>query len=441
LVFHLYLNAFEGRQSVFIREGGEHWRNSQLRETGSCRLLELRLADGRDLLAGAEHELVPQDHTQLRVTLPTAVAPGHRILLRARFVSVLPALVVRSGFAADYALWGQFFPKLAKLEADGHFESFPYHGLGEFYADFADYELQLELPQAQRLACNADLVRSETRAALRTDTYRGNRLLDVACVSGQRLHVFSFEADHEPRIDVVAEPSFWLAARRQAALARFALRYLGARLGPYPYAALRIAIAPPPARAAAGMEFPGLVTTWGVRTTPPGFFAAVEQDAAVAHEIAHQWFPGLVATHEVRSPWLDEGLAQWLGADVQRAWYAQRSPLARWLWPDPDPFTGMRALSAATHVYTSSLQPAYSYDLPQLVQAVYVRPALLLEAVRKRWGSARLLAALGQYARTHRFGHPTQAQLFESFDHHYWAGFSGRWLLPALRERQSELLP
>jgi hypothetical protein len=75
------------------------------------------------------------------------------------------------------------------------------------------------------------------------------------------------------------------------------------------------------------------------------------------------------------------------------------------------------------------------------VQAVYVRPALLLEAVRKRWGSARLLAALGQYARTHRFGHPTQAQLFESFDHHYWAGFSGRWLLPALRERQSELLP
>jgi aminopeptidase N len=183
------------------------------------------------------------------------------------------------------------------------------------------------------------------------------------------------------------------------------------------------------------MEYPGLVTTWGRKLVPPSCIASDVHDSAVTHEVAHQWFPGVVSSNETAHPWLDEGLAQWLGLQLQRAWYAERWPLCRWLSPAHDDFADMHTLTASTEPpLRSSLLPAYAYDLPHLIEAVYVRPALALEEISKRWGRERLLRALGDYARTQRFASPTPDALFVSFDRVYWSGFSERWLLPALKK-------
>jgi Peptidase family M1 domain len=432
LYFHLYLNAFEGRDTVFIREGGEALRRRTLQRAGRCELQALALADGRDLLAGAQRELVPRDHTQLRVPLPVPVAPGAAIDLHLRFVSELPDLVVRSGVLGDYALWGQFFPKLAKLQADGTLRSFPYHGMGEFYADFADYTVHVSAPAAERLACNGVQVARRSASGQATATYAATRMHDVVCVSGSALRTFRFPSERhgEPDIEMIASASQWLAVHRQAVQARYALRYFAARLGAYPYEVLRIAIAPPHAAAAAGIEFPGFITTRAPRWVWPNARPYFDDDATLFHEIAHQWFPSVVATDEVASPWLDEGLSQWLGADVQRAWYAARSPLARALWTSPDVFDGMRALPKQGEV--SSRWPAHRYALPQLVEAVYARPALLLEALRQRFGAGRLWRALSSYARVHRFAHPAEQDLFDAFDRSYWPGFSDSQVKPGL---------
>jgi aminopeptidase N len=36
--------------------------------------------------------------------------------------------------------------------------------------------------------------------------------------------------------------------------------------------------------------------------------------AVASHEVAHQWFYGLVGNNQGRDPWLDEGLASWAEA-------------------------------------------------------------------------------------------------------------------------------
>jgi hypothetical protein len=76
-----------------------------------------------------------------------------------------------------------------------------------------------------------------------------------------------------------------------------ALRDFEVRFGPYPWETFNLAITP---GLDGGIEFPGLVMqgpdTVG-RTTP--------------HEVAHQWFYGLVGGNQGRDPWLDEGLASY----------------------------------------------------------------------------------------------------------------------------------
>ena len=68
--------------------------------------------------------------------LPRDVQPGETIALDVVWDDKLPAVVERTGFDGSFHMIAQWFPKLAKIEADGTFAHFPFHHLGEFYADW-----------------------------------------------------------------------------------------------------------------------------------------------------------------------------------------------------------------------------------------------------------------------------------------------------------------
>jgi peptidase M1-like protein len=157
----------------------------------------------------------------------------------------------------------------------------------------------------------------------------------------------------------------------------------------------------------------------------------VVQDVVTAHELSHQWFALLLASHETETPVLDEGLAEWAGLDVLREKYG-RSFFAGWLGLPLDLFELHRAAYARAAKTRSSLDPAYVYKPEELSTAVYVRPALALESIARTWGRSRLHAALGAYARGARFGHPKLDDLWTAIDDGYWRGFSKQVLKPAL---------
>src|SRR5690606_29830457 len=105
------------------------------------------------------------------------------------------------------------------------------------------------------------------------------------------------------------------SARPEAARARFVacegLRRLGARYGAHPYPRLTIILPAEGAAGAAGMEYPTLFPSTSEPPLMPGVRWASVEDTT-AHELAHQWFQGLVATDEVRWPMLDEGVSSWV---------------------------------------------------------------------------------------------------------------------------------
>ncbi|HET8940031.1 MAG TPA: M1 family metallopeptidase [Polyangiales bacterium] len=434
LDFHLYLNAFRDTRSVFMREGGARLRGQTLRRPGSLIVTALRSAQGLDLAQplAVQTELVRGDFTQLRVRLPLPVQPGAALDIELEFHAELPRLVARAGFSDDFFMLGQWFPKLAKLGDDGRFVSFPYRGFGEFYADFADYTFTLRVPNEYKVAASGDCQTVSSDAKLRTERCRAEHVHDVAWAA------YPYFVEHVVQVAGVTlklygPRGYGPALSRQARVLAQAMPYFEERYGPYPYRSLSAIIPPREAYAASGMEYPTLFTSGGPWWALPSWLPDPQQDIVSIHELAHQWFSGMLASNEEAHPFLDEGLAQWTSLDFLQSYYASPPFISALFSFSFGPFQVLRAAYAARpHSAPSSLLSAERYSATTLAHAAYVRPALVLDRIAERRGLPQLTAAVSRYAKQQRFRHPAPKDLYAAFDSGLGPGWGNRVLKAAL---------
>jgi hypothetical protein len=132
--------------------------------------------------------------------------------------------------------------------------------------------------------------------------YQATAVADFALSVGNFQTVTGVVPSGSAQVQVSVGVSTSLGDNPQAYFDRIAssLDLFGTLYGAYPYPSLSFAITPD---LGGGIEYPMHVMqgpgTTG-RTTP--------------HEVAHQWFYGLVTNNQGRSPWLDEGLASYAEA-------------------------------------------------------------------------------------------------------------------------------
>ena len=80
-----------------------------------------------------------------------------------------------------------------------------------------------------------------------------------------------------------------------------AMRSHVARFGPFPYPRLVVAVLPD---IRGGIEYPGAIELG----------TSQDDEATLSHEVAHEWFYGLVGNDQARDPWLDEAFATYAEA-------------------------------------------------------------------------------------------------------------------------------
>jgi len=178
-----------------------------------------------------------------------------------------------------------------------------------------------------------------------------------------------------------------------------ALSVYSRRFGPYPYNELDVVATP---TSAGGIEYPGVVAiaSWLYDQNPGGFF-----ELAVAHEVAHQWFYGLVGSDQIDDPWLDEALAQYCsflyfgdihgsiaGGVVLRAFRTQWKSL-----PDEEDMP----IGLPVAAYTPK---AYS-------AIVYGKGPLFFQALRERMGDEAFFRFLRRYVAENRYDIATPERL------------------------------
>ncbi len=434
LWLHQYLQAFAHPGTLYLRDAARRHGRGQLGAPGGLaveRLLAHELGDVDLWPQRAPHSPGdPADDTDIRVPLPRPVAPGEALTLTASFVARLPGLVERTGYVRRFAFAGQWFPKLARLEPDGTWAHFAFHPQAEFYADFGDYDVSLDVP--------AELVVGATgeRVEDRVDGERRHLRL-VA----RRVHDFAWTAwdgfrEHEESLGGVTVRVLYPRGHgRNVAHALAALRFAWPRLteryGPYPYSTLTVVHPPAFADAAGGMEYPTLITTGGPWFASLGTRAV---ESVTIHELGHQWFYGLLASNEHQSPVLDEGLTSYVEGRLLREAYGAGSAVA---WPGL-----MISMDALRRAHAAALahddvvtQPAPDFaDFSSIGALVYSKAAVTLDTLGYAHGEAALDRALGRYAREQRFGHPRLSDLLAAVEREMGAEAKGQ-LAGALGER------
>ncbi len=327
LPLHLYLNAFKGPESLFMKEGGgKLWsdRREAIAEPsawGYCRLLRARMEGGD--LDGHNGE----DETVRWLRLPRPVLPGETIHLEITWENRYPKVLARSGWSGTFLMSGQWFPKVGVYQGD-RWNCHAYHANTEFFADFGVYDVALSLPNALGLAHTG----TQTNFVTEIEQDPKRPLNVIWRLHAEDVHDFAWavmpeESWRKPAMFEYrgVQVFYYLNGanrgnlQRQRRAVENALRWSEGWYFRYPYPTLTVIDPPKDARGADGMEYPTLITAGSVAFDPLGVRLAPE--AVAIHECGHQFFYGMLASNELEEPWLDEGFTSWFTHKVMERSY------------------------------------------------------------------------------------------------------------------------
>ncbi len=412
---HLYMNAFESPDTIFRRVPATGMRGEDIvRAPGSIEVSRMRWveAGGVDVWPADAHTPEdPRDRTDIEVPLPRVIAPGEAATFDVVFETKLPSIALRTGYFNRFHMVAQWFPKLAKLEESGRFAHFPFTRYSEFYADFGDYDVTVDVPEAFAVGATGTAIAEERGDGRRTTRFTQRAVIDFAFAAWD-----GFDEKQRTARGVTIRCLFPRGLDRLAEVeldaAAKGLAFFSDELGDYPYDRLTIVHPPDGADEAGGMEYPTLITTGGSGAL--GLVPALFLEGLTLHELAHQWFYGLVATNEHDSPFLDEGLTTYMTGRALDAIYGPRqvAPIA----PFPVDLAEIER-AAQLGKYRDAPVTSGAAEFPTgdaYGRLVYFRTATTLRTVDRVFDGAagRTISA---YARKHRFGHPSTRDFFDAF--------------------------
>ena len=395
---HLYLNAFAGPETLFMKSSRGRLRVSSAdpSQPGWIRVGTVRGAGG-DL----KHELL-EDRTVMQVRLPRPLAPGAHARLTIPFTSRLPRVFARTGHADEFFMVAQWYPKVGMLRRDGTWDCRPFHAHEEFFGPFGVYRLTLEAPARYRVGATGVLLGSEQRGSARVHRFLAEDVHDFALAAWPHF-TERWSRQGRVRLRLLSVPGREALGSRLLDEAERSLDWLQRRLSPYPYSQITLVDVPTAALGAAAMEYPTLFTTWMPWGLPRGVRVG---EHIVVHELVHQYFQGMVASNEVEHPWLDEGVASYVtGLIMDELHGADRTivDLAGVGWGTLD----KERLRVAGRRSWPVAWPAREYpSWGTYGRTVYARAYLLLRTVESMVGRTRMIAILNGYVRRSSFKHP-----------------------------------
>lgn len=447
LWFHLYLNAFKNNRTTFFRESGGQLRGFLYSEGkwGWIKIRSLKLSDGTDLTGALEFEQPddgnPDDQTVARVELPTPVEAGKTLQFKIEFDAQLPRVFARTGYYQNFFLVGQWFPKLGVYEPAGMrgretagWNCHQFHADSEFYADYGHYRVQMTVPKNYVVgATGKRMSRRDKPDGTSTYLYEQGDVHDFAWtaspefrevrrdfsadrdVSAEEYAAVAREVGKSPadihlrdvNIIVLMQPSHVNQTERFVRSVKESLKWFGLWFGRYPYSTLTLVDPPTEAAGAGGMEYPTFITggtTYGLSVYP--FTGFLLPEIVTAHEMAHQWWYGLVGNNEFEEAWLDEGFADYSTGRLMARLYGTQGNAVDMPGLRVGYLEMARMQNTPSRLYDAIDQPAWTY-FGSYPFYTYAKPQLALATMENLLTTPVMLRVLRTYQEQWRFRHPS----------------------------------
>ncbi len=414
LWFHLHLNAFRPNSAWARRElqfGERRFQDLGPNDHAFERLTRVEI-DG-----AAVTPVFPgsPDSTVVAFPLRAPLAPGGSVTVDIDWdarPSTLPRRQGRQGRHYDFAQW---YPRVAVFDRGG-WQVQPLLPQGEFYGEFASWDVTLDVASDQVMAATGVPVDGDpgwngARAAgtpepwAKSDAYDAQSaeslgLLDNAAEQGRKrvrwraedVHHFAWTTDpayiyeggrfEDIAIHVLYRPGDddWYQG---AAVERTvnALAFFDSIFGAYPWPQLsnvhRLE--------QGGTEFPMLIMDGSAN------------EGLIVHETAHQYVHGILANNEWREGWLDEGFASFVSGLYEEA-KGNRPDRSRMI-------EGIAGMERAGLTQPIGLPSAEFRDYQTYGAMTYNKTSLVLEMLRFQLGDDVFRRGLKHYYEQNRLRH------------------------------------
>jgi len=408
LWLHLYPNAYRDRTTAFGQDleavGRYGFRSSDESRRGWTDLFDWTLN-------GDPVEIIV-DGCLGYVELDSPLGPSGTAILNGSFNVQVPAFWSRMGHSGDTYQITQWYPKMCVLDENGWHRG-RYRWRGEFYSDYGDYTVIMNVP--------ADFITAATGAVERV-SIEEDSLRREETWTAQNVHDFVWAAspDYTVREHVFVYPDTLGACSIEVhlvlldddeehwadvpAIIDSTLQCYGEWYVPYPYEDLWVV--EPVVLMAGGMEYPQFVFSGAdIPMT-----RALEM--VTSHEVGHQWFYGILGNNEVDEAWLDEGMntfSELRYMQRQHGFSGNMSTTPDWIMEISDqdmsllsyaagvPREEVPVLSDATSAGDGSHPSGFTY---------YTKPALFLRMLQRQVGFEDFDRIMDIYFSRFMYHHP-----------------------------------
>lgn len=420
LQFHLYLNAFKDENSTFMKESGGRLRSDEMEKNkanwGWINLLSCKIRGGENLSKKIQFiqpdDLNEKDKTVIRIPLNKPIRPNESIVLEMNFEAKLPKIFARTGFANDYFLVAQWFPKIGVYEpagtryaSRGQWNCHQFHANTEFYADFGVYNVKMTVPNEFVVGATGVFQNEKQNSdGTKTIFYHAEDVHDFAWTASPRYEIYERRWKHVS-IKAMMQPEHTGSTERYFEAAIKALEYFEKNLGKYPHPVLTLVDPPLAGEGSMGMEYPTFITCMTSWSMPNGLRYP---EIVTIHEFGHQYFQGMLASNEFEESWLDEGFNQYYEGRIMDEGYGRASQID---------FLGFRLgdTESARMSYVSMKNPkisevfrdAWRYPSGTYGVLTYMKTATWLKTLENMIGRTVMDEVMQTYFIRWRFKHPS----------------------------------
>ncbi len=369
LYFHIYGNKFKGLRLV---------------EDGDIIVLSVKDQSGNVLQWQREQEGV-----LYCVELAQELEPGQSMELTFVCEVLIPDLESMYGVSRDGDVQLPMFSvQLAIYDQNGWDTApLPENGDGR-YGAAADYNLTIRVPETYILICNGDELSRQTDDGITTYCYRAEKRRDIVVFACKDYVFLKRDVGSTAILGYFNETVDNVTRQRMEYVmdcAAFSLNYFNSTFIEYPYDTLVVTNSALGTNFSPNMEYSGLIT---ILFDSQQFSMKVN----TFHEVAHQWFYGLVGNNENQEPWLDEGFSDFaagLCLDAEGN-------------TDDFPYWELKETGSNSVADEKVNVPCDEASVYQWV--IYERGATFLKTLNDTIGQEKFLSIMSDYCRKYRYG-------------------------------------
>ncbi|MBC7936342.1 MAG: M1 family metallopeptidase [Rhizobacter sp.] len=441
--FHIWPNAYKNNTTALFQQiNNDESRKKKLKGKTSGSIEGLAFSVN-GAAAQTEAHANPAYIDIIKLKLPKALLPGDSVSISTPFSVKLPEYFSRSGYADGQFMLCQWYPKPAVFDKDGWHEM-PYLDMGEFYSEYADYKVNIQLPSDFVVAATGQLSGAELNKYKTIGTANakdrhgkpamyspGDTITKTLSFAANNVPDFAWFADRDLVIqyDTVQLASgkivdaFSYYHNKKNSLWKNSIDYIKAAVhfysnavGEYDYPVVQ-AIEGPKNNSSGGMEYP-MVT---LITSPD---AKVETlDAVITHEVGHNWFMSMLGSNERMHTWQDEGMNSYYQFRYEAEKYRVNSIFGDAI---PEELKKLTAKDFQTTVYNAlqnvPMEPAIETPAASFTSSndygvvSYVKAAIWMYLLEDAIGQKKVDAAFQYYFSQWKHKHPQPGDMKLAFE-------------------------